>query len=148
MYTNMNTWAQIENRLREVYGETGTGELSHKDVAACSSYLARKTLDSVGDIFIGANQVILAWLVSPVCRLLCGCWRGPPDLGACERAALTEQNDGTRCAQTMAWLSQVAQRVAATGRPVQWVTPIGLPVTQVWVHIRLWLWPCCGQLQQ
>jgi hypothetical protein len=48
----------------------------------------------------------------------------------------------------MAWLSQVAQRVAATGRPVQWVTPIGLPVTQVWVHIRLWLWPCCGQLQQ
>ena len=78
----MNTWVQIENRLREVYGETGTGELSDKQLAACSSYLARKTLDSVGDIFIGANQVILAWLVSPVCRLLCGCWVADPRTSA------------------------------------------------------------------
>ena len=64
MYTNMNTWAQIENRLREVYGETGTGELSHKDVAACSSYLARKTLDSVGDIFIGAAPFALTMVLA------------------------------------------------------------------------------------
>lgn len=78
---------QIENRLRETYGEAGSGELSESELSMCSSYLAKQTLSSVGDIFIGANK-------------------------------------------TMGWLSQVAQKVAATGRPVQWVTPLGLPVTQ------------------
>jgi len=78
---------QIEARLSEAYGESGTGEITEAELGPASNYLAKQTLSSVGDIFIGANL-------------------------------------------TMGWLSQVAKQVAATGKPVQWITPLGLPVTQ------------------
>ena len=52
---------QIEARLREEYGESGSGTLSKEDVQAGSQYLAHITLESVGEIFQGASTT-MAWL--------------------------------------------------------------------------------------
>jgi DNA-directed RNA polymerase len=36
----------------------------------------------------------------------------------------------TPARQIMAWLGECARRIAKTGKPVEWITPLGLPVVQ------------------
>ncbi|KAJ1488102.1 hypothetical protein T484DRAFT_2138919 [Baffinella frigidus] len=52
---------QVENRLREAYGESGSKELSDEEVSAGAGYIARLTLDCVGTIFTGAKTT-MGWL--------------------------------------------------------------------------------------
>ncbi|EKX54674.1 RNA polymerase, single subunit, mitochondrial [Guillardia theta CCMP2712] len=54
---------QIYNRLYEAYGIPGTNELQENDLYRASMYLAKLTLASVGNIFVGARKT-MEWLTS------------------------------------------------------------------------------------
>ena len=43
----------------------------------------------------------------------------------------------TPARKIMSWLGECARRIAKSGKPVEWVTPLGLPVVQVFVFVVL-----------
>jgi DNA-directed RNA polymerase len=72
---------QIQNRLED------RGDIPEDKLYYCACFLARHTLEALGESFIGAKL-------------------------------------------TMDWLAQCARLIASTGRPVSWVTPLGIPIVQ------------------
>lgn len=64
---------QIKNRLHEAFGAAGTQELTEDQVYTASGYLAKQTLLSVGDIFVGARRT-MDWLTSAA-RIVAGTGR-------------------------------------------------------------------------
>eukprot|EP00002_Diphylleia_rotans_P025108 TRINITY_DN4966_c0_g1_i2.p1 TRINITY_DN4966_c0_g1~~TRINITY_DN4966_c0_g1_i2.p1 ORF type:complete len:1151 (+),score=259.80 TRINITY_DN4966_c0_g1_i2:177-3629(+) len=72
---------QIQNRLQE------RGDIPEDKLYYCACFLARHTLEALGESFLGAKL-------------------------------------------TMEWLAHCARLIAATGRPVSWVTPLGIPIVQ------------------
>mmetsp|Transcript_39966 Transcript_39966/g.96398 ORF Transcript_39966/g.96398 Transcript_39966/m.96398 type:complete len:452 (+) Transcript_39966:185-1540(+) len=49
---------QIGNRLHEKFGDAGDKSLTEEEVSRAALYLAKTTLKSVGDIFVGARDVM------------------------------------------------------------------------------------------
>lgn len=64
---------QIKNRLHEAYGDAGSKELTEDQVFEAAGYLARLTLTSVGDIFVGARRT-MDWLTASA-RIVAGTGR-------------------------------------------------------------------------
>ncbi|KAI8466914.1 MAG: hypothetical protein J3K34DRAFT_460646 [Monoraphidium minutum] len=108
--TPVGARAQIEARLRERGALDGDKEALFK----ASRYLAEHTMGAIGEMFSGAKG-IMAWLAD--------CAR---EVASYRPGAAQEDGGGGAPARR----SVAARDGEEAGRPVQWVTPMGLPVTQ------------------
>jgi DNA-directed RNA polymerase len=79
--------ANDNNRLQQGRGEPHGHILSEEETKQASIYLARHTLNSIGDTFRSAREIQI-------------------------------------------WLGVLARTATNAGQPVQWITPLGLPVVQ------------------